>query len=138
MSDIKLDKIGVMNAIMDHPDLTNTERLIALKILKHRDERTSLCIVSQRTIAQYIGLSQQHTTRLVENLRSKGLLQSTWTYNIKTFRRGACQYFFLTDLELLDTLMVENGIEPLLKEHYLCVKQKLLPGANLRAKKGKK
>lgn len=121
----RLNKGLVLSMLMQRDDLRDTELRVALKILSRRDDSNAWCQISQSTLADYMRMPQQKINRIIERLRKKKILESTFTYDHTTMRRGSNQYFFVADWHLLNALVRENSMSEELIEDMRCVKLKL-------------
>jgi hypothetical protein len=125
----------VLSGLMSRSDLPDVELRVALKILSRRDDTNAWCQIAQSTLADYMRIPQQTVNRIVAKLRVKKILESTWTYDLTTHRRGSAQYFFLADLHLLNRMIVENSLSSDTIGDLKAVKEKLKKNTKLSRKK---
>ena len=85
---------------------------LALIILKHRNEDNLLCMRSQKSLAEQMGVSQRAISEYLDQLASAGVMIPISTLNGKNKKlRGPNQYYFLSDFET-QRQMVEKELDP--------------------------
>jgi hypothetical protein len=85
-------KREIEDAIWSSNDLTPTERLVALAICRHHNDKTGACFPSQERIAMLTGFKERAVRKAVASMRAKGI--------IETVQRRTLQIRFMCSLRV--------------------------------------
>lgn len=72
-----MKKRQIEDSIWSHPNLTATERLVALAICRHHNEKTGQCNPSQERLARLTGLTDRSVRKVIATLRAKGFIETS-------------------------------------------------------------
>ena len=71
-----MKKREIEDTIWSNTNLTPTERLVALAICRHHNDKTGQCNPSQERLARLTGLTDRAVRKAVSSLRTKGLIET--------------------------------------------------------------
>ena len=106
----ELNNFDVINEIFDNCELTSTQKLVALGILKHRNKENFACHPKLETIMKNTSLSRPAVRKAIQALEKRKIITRIKLVTGK--RVDVTKYFFIADMNRQKEIL-KNRTSPL-------------------------